>query len=41
MTKNIGLLPVIYYADQLDLTPNYFGDLIKKETGSQIIEISS
>jgi len=38
MTKNIGLLPVIYYADQLDLTPNYFGDLIKKETGKSAQE---
>jgi AraC family transcriptional regulator, transcriptional activator of pobA len=30
---NIGLPSVAYCADQLNLSANYFGDLIKKETG--------
>ena len=28
-----GTLTVAYCADQLNLSANYFGDLIKKETG--------
>lgn len=31
--QNIGLPSVAYCADKLNLSPNYFGDLIKKETG--------
>jgi AraC-like DNA-binding protein len=31
--ETIGLLSVAYCADQLHLSANYFGDLIKKETG--------
>ena len=31
--QNIGLPSVAYFADKLHLSANYFGDLIKKETG--------
>ena len=33
-----GTLTVAYCADQLHLSPNYFGDLIKKETGKSAQE---
>ena len=47
--KTEGLPSVAYCADQLHLSANYFGDLIKKETGntaldyiqSKLIEIQS
>ncbi|MBC8987982.1 helix-turn-helix transcriptional regulator [Pedobacter sp. N36a] len=31
--QTIGLPAVSYFADQLHFSPNYFGDIIKKETG--------
>ena len=34
----IGLPSVSYCAEQLNFSPNYFGDLIKKETGKTVLE---
>jgi AraC-like DNA-binding protein len=36
--QNIGLPSVNYCADQLHLSPNYFGDMVKKETGKTALE---
>jgi AraC-like DNA-binding protein len=38
MTKTIGLPTIKYCADQLHISANYFGDLIKKETGKSAQE---
>lgn len=36
--QEIGLPTVSFFADTLNLSPNYFGDLIKKESGKSAIE---
>lgn len=36
--QSVGLPSVAYCAGELNLSPNYFGDLIKKETGKSAIE---
>lgn len=36
--QTIGLPSVAYCAEQLNLSPNYFGDLVKKETGKAASE---
>ncbi len=36
--QTMGLPAVSYCADQLHLSPNYFGDMVKKETGKTALE---
>ena len=36
--QSLGLPSVTYCAEQLHLSPNYFGDLIKKETGNTALD---
>lgn len=36
--QTIGLPAVAYCAEQLHLSPNYFGDMVKKETGKTALE---
>ncbi len=36
--QTVGLPSVAYCADELHLSPNYFGDLVKKETGKTAVE---
>lgn len=36
--QNIGIPTVAYLAEQLHLSANYFGDLVKKETGKTALE---
>ncbi len=37
--QNSGLPTVTYFAEELHLTPNYLGDLLKKETGKTTLEL--
>jgi AraC-like DNA-binding protein len=37
--QNVGLPTVTYFAEELHLSPNYLGDLLKKETGQTTLEL--
>ena len=39
--QTIGLPTVTYCAEQLHLSPNYFGDMVKKESGKTALEYTT
>lgn len=36
--QTVSLPGVLYFAEQLNLSPNYFGEMVKKETGKTALE---